>query len=35
MPVQLPYLSSYKNVPILFQKIASAKIPETFHNKFL
>jgi uncharacterized protein DUF5343 len=35
MPVQLPYLSSYKNVPTLFDKIASAKIPETFHHKFM
>jgi hypothetical protein len=35
MPVQLPYLSSYKNVPTLFEKIASAKIPETFTHAFL
>ena len=35
MPVQLPYLSSYKNVPTLFEKIATAKIPETFHHQFL
>jgi uncharacterized protein DUF5343 len=35
MPVQLPYLSSYKNVPTLFEKIATAKIPDTFHHKFM
>lgn len=35
MPVQLPYLSSYKNVPTLFDKISSAKVPETFHHQFL
>lgn len=35
MPVQLPYLSSYKNVSTLFEKIAAAKIPETFHHAFL
>ena len=35
MPVQLPYLSSYKNVPTLFEKIASAKIPETFTHKYM
>ncbi len=35
MPVQLPYLSSYKNVLPLFDKIATARIPDTFHHKFL
>ncbi|QND70753.1 DUF5343 domain-containing protein [Tardiphaga robiniae] len=35
MPVQLPYLSSYKNVPVLFQKIGSAKVPESFTHAFL
>jgi hypothetical protein len=35
MPVQLPYLSSYKNVATLFEKIAAAKIPETFTHAFL
>jgi hypothetical protein len=35
MPVQLPYLSSYKNVAMLFDKIATAKIPDTFHHKFM
>lgn len=35
MPAQLPYLSSYKNVPTLFEKIASAKIPDTFNHRFM
>jgi Family of unknown function (DUF5343) len=35
MPVQLPYLSSYKNVPMLFEKIASAKVPDSFTHAFL
>jgi hypothetical protein len=35
MPVQLPYLSSYKNASTLFDKIASAKIPESFTHAFL
>jgi hypothetical protein len=35
MPVQLPYLSSYKNVTTLFEKIASAKIPDSFTHAFL
>lgn len=35
MPVQLPYLSSYKNVPTIFEKIAAAKVPETFTHNFL
>ena len=35
MPVQLPYLSSYKNVPTLFDKIAAAKIPDSFTHSFL
>lgn len=35
MPVQLPYLSSYKNVATLFEKIAGAKIPESFTHAFL
>jgi len=35
MPVQLPYLSSYKNVGTLFKKINSAKIPETFNHQFM
>jgi hypothetical protein len=35
LAVSLPYLLSYKNVPTLFDKIASAKIPETFNHQFL
>lgn len=35
MAVSLPYLVSYKNVPTLFEKIASAKIPESFTHNFL
>lgn len=35
MPQELPYLSNYKNVGLLFEKIRSAKIPETFTQKFL
>lgn len=35
MPVQLPYLSSYKNVQTLFEKIATAKVPESFTHAFL
>lgn len=34
MPVQLPYLASYKNVGTLFDKIASAKIPDNFTHDF-
>lgn len=35
MAKELPYLASYKNVGLLFNKIASAKIPETFVQKYL
>jgi len=35
MPVQLPYLASNKNVAPLFEKIASAKIPDKFTHEFL
>lgn len=35
MPAQLPYLSSNKNVPVLFNKIGSAKIPDKFTHEFL
>lgn len=35
MPVSLPYLSSNKNLPTLFQKIQSAKIPDKFNREFL
>jgi Family of unknown function (DUF5343) len=35
MAVSLPYLVSYKNLPKLFEKMASAKIPESFTHEFL
>ncbi len=35
MAKELPYLSSYKNVGLLFEKIASAKIPEALVQKYL
>ena len=35
MAVSLPYLVSYKNLPVLFDKINSAKIPEKFTHNFL
>jgi hypothetical protein len=35
MPASLPYLVSYKNLPTLFEKISSAKIPEKFNHAFL
>lgn len=35
MARELPYLASYKNVGALFQKIYSAKVPESFTQKFL
>jgi hypothetical protein len=35
MANELPYLPSYKNVGPLFKKIMTAKIPETFTQKFL
>lgn len=35
MPAQLPYLASNKNVGVLFDKIASAKIPPKFTHDFL
>jgi hypothetical protein len=35
MAKELPYLPTYKNVGLLFQKIASAKIPEAFVQKYL
>jgi hypothetical protein len=35
MANELPYLPSYKNVGKLFEKIQTAKIPETFTHKFL
>lgn len=35
MPEELPYLPSYKNVGVLFDKISTAKIPESFTQKYL
>jgi hypothetical protein len=35
MPVSLPYLASNKNLPLLFEKIAAAKVPEKFTHGFL
>jgi len=35
MAVSLPYLGSYKNVPVLFDKIITAKVPDTFSQTFL
>lgn len=35
MAKELPYLSTYKNVNLLFDKIASAKVPEAFVQKYL
>jgi hypothetical protein len=35
MPEELPYLPSYKNVGVLFEKISTAKIPESFTQKYL
>jgi len=35
MPKELPYLPSYKNVGLLFEKIRSAKIPEAFTQSYL
>jgi hypothetical protein len=35
MAVQLPYLPSNKNVSALFEKIASAKVPDKFTHNFL
>ena len=35
MPVSLPILPSYKNLPTLFEKIATAKVPDTFSQTFM
>lgn len=35
MAVSLPYLSTYKNLSTLFDKIAVAKVPETFSTRFM
>ena len=32
MTAELPYLSSYKNVARLLEKIEEAKIPDAFHS---
>ncbi len=35
MAIELPYLPTYKNVPLLFENIAKAKVPDAFTNSFL
>lgn len=35
MAASLPYLASNKNLPVLFEKIASAKLPDKFTHSFL
>lgn len=35
MAHELPYLPSYKNVSVLFDSISTAKVPESFTQKFL
>ena len=35
MAKDLPYLASYKNVGLLFEKIAKAKVPEVFTVRYL
>ncbi|RJQ48085.1 MAG: hypothetical protein C4528_03675 [Gammaproteobacteria bacterium] len=35
MPQELPYLPTYKNVGVLFEKIRAAKVPESFTQKYL
>ncbi len=35
MPQELPYLPTYKNVGLLFEKIRTAKVPESFTQSFL
>ena len=35
VPQELPYLPSYRNVGVLFEKIGAAKIPESFTQKYL
>lgn len=35
MAVSLPYLPTYKNLTTLFDKIAVAKVPETFSTRFM
>ncbi len=35
MPISLSYLLALKNIPTLFDKIASAKVPDKFTHQFL
>jgi hypothetical protein len=35
MAVSLPYLASYKNLPVLFERIATAKVPDMFSQTFM
>lgn len=35
MPISLPYLFALKNIPSLFDKISSAKVPDKFTHQFL
>jgi hypothetical protein len=35
MATNLPYLASYKNVRLLFEKIKQAKIPDAFNQQYL
>lgn len=35
MAASLPYLASNKNLPVLFEKISAAKLPEKFTHSFL
>lgn len=35
MATSLPYVPSYKNLPVLFDKIKSAKVPDKFNREFL
>ncbi len=35
MPVELPYLPSNKNIALLFEKIRSAKVPESVSTRYL
>jgi hypothetical protein len=35
MPTPLPYLLALKNIPTLFEKIATAKVPDRFTHQFL
>jgi len=35
MPAELPYLSSYKNVAVLFEKIKTAKVPDAITTLYL